>query len=437
MPEGAGRDRRPADPLARDPDLRGAGVRALPARDRLHGRGGRGVRARRERWPDGVRGRVRRHRARHADRGADRARSASGSAAGTSAPPTPTASPTSTSARCSTSTASSGALATVTVVRPAPAVGRRRARQRTTGRRASSRSRAASTGSTAASSASSRGVSTTSTTTACSSASRWSGLPPTAQLRAFRHEGFWDCMDTYKDAVVLNDLWASGEAPWRMLGRRHGSQPAAMSAERRSSPAAMASSPRTWRGRCSSGATRCACSTGRTRASPTSAAGALGLDLLGSRRGRAGRGRPARRRGGRRGGRRLRLASSTSPRRRSSGRPGGSPLETLRSQRARRLERASRPAASTASRAVVVASSDKAYGASPELPYREDLPLRAAYPYDASKAAADIDRPQLSPRLRRAARGHPLRQHLRRRRPQLLAPDPGGGRSPCSTAARR
>lgn len=38
---------------------------------------------------------------------------------------------------------------------------------------------------------------------------------------------------------------------------------------------------------------------------------------------------------------------------------------------------------------VVFASSDKAYGASPELPYREDFPLRAAYPYDASKAAAD------------------------------------------------
>jgi glucose-1-phosphate cytidylyltransferase len=34
------------------------------------------------------------------------------------------------------------------------------------------------------------------------------------ELHAFRHEGFWDCMDTYKDAVVLNDLWASGEAPW-------------------------------------------------------------------------------------------------------------------------------------------------------------------------------------------------------------------------------
>jgi CDP-glucose 4,6-dehydratase len=39
---------------------------------------------------------------------------------------------------------------------------------------------------------------------------------------------------------------------------------------------------------------------------------------------------------------------------------------------------------------VVFASSDKAYGSSPQLPYREDFPLRATYPYDASKAAADI-----------------------------------------------
>jgi CDP-glucose 4,6-dehydratase len=38
----------------------------------------------------------------------------------------------------------------------------------------------------------------------------------------------------------------------------------------------------------------------------------------------------------------------------------------------------------------VFASSDKAYGSSPELPYREDFPLRASHPYDASKAAADI-----------------------------------------------
>ncbi|WP_205698119.1 sugar phosphate nucleotidyltransferase [Conexibacter sp. SYSU D00693] len=35
------------------------------------------------------------------------------------------------------------------------------------------------------------------------------------ELRAFRHGGFWDCMDTYKDSILLNDLWASGDAPWR------------------------------------------------------------------------------------------------------------------------------------------------------------------------------------------------------------------------------
>jgi CDP-glucose 4,6-dehydratase len=39
---------------------------------------------------------------------------------------------------------------------------------------------------------------------------------------------------------------------------------------------------------------------------------------------------------------------------------------------------------------VLVASSDKAYGPSEQLPYREDHPLAARYPYDASKAAADL-----------------------------------------------
>ncbi|HYB22404.1 MAG TPA: GDP-mannose 4,6-dehydratase, partial [Solirubrobacteraceae bacterium] len=39
---------------------------------------------------------------------------------------------------------------------------------------------------------------------------------------------------------------------------------------------------------------------------------------------------------------------------------------------------------------IVVASTDKAYGASGELPCREDHELRPRYPYDASKACADI-----------------------------------------------
>jgi glucose-1-phosphate cytidylyltransferase len=41
-------------------------------------------------------------------------------------------------------------------------------------------------------------------------------LAADGQLHGFRHQGFWDCMDTYKDAVTLNDLWTSGTAPWRI-----------------------------------------------------------------------------------------------------------------------------------------------------------------------------------------------------------------------------
>jgi glucose-1-phosphate cytidylyltransferase len=40
-------------------------------------------------------------------------------------------------------------------------------------------------------------------------------LAKDGQLRAYRHTGFWDCMDTYKDAVLLNDLWEAGRAPWK------------------------------------------------------------------------------------------------------------------------------------------------------------------------------------------------------------------------------
>jgi len=36
------------------------------------------------------------------------------------------------------------------------------------------------------------------------------------RLRGYRHTGFWKCMDTYKDAVELNDLWAGERPPWRL-----------------------------------------------------------------------------------------------------------------------------------------------------------------------------------------------------------------------------
>jgi glucose-1-phosphate cytidylyltransferase len=41
-------------------------------------------------------------------------------------------------------------------------------------------------------------------------------LAAAGQLRAFRHRGFWECMDTYKDTITLNDLWAEGRAPWKV-----------------------------------------------------------------------------------------------------------------------------------------------------------------------------------------------------------------------------
>ncbi len=44
-------------------------------------------------------------------------------------------------------------------------------------------------------------------------------LAADGELRGFRHDGFWACMDTYKDAVVLEDLWAGGEPPWRTWDR--------------------------------------------------------------------------------------------------------------------------------------------------------------------------------------------------------------------------
>jgi glucose-1-phosphate cytidylyltransferase len=42
-------------------------------------------------------------------------------------------------------------------------------------------------------------------------------LAQAGELAAYRHDGFWDCMDTYKDTLLLNELWSQGRAPWRAL----------------------------------------------------------------------------------------------------------------------------------------------------------------------------------------------------------------------------
>ncbi len=41
-------------------------------------------------------------------------------------------------------------------------------------------------------------------------------LAADGQLSAYRHPGFWQPMDTLRDRTRLEDLWASGEAPWKL-----------------------------------------------------------------------------------------------------------------------------------------------------------------------------------------------------------------------------
>jgi len=51
-------------------------------------------------------------------------------------------------------------------------------------------------------------------------ASSWEGEPLATlaamdELRAFEHDGFWQPMDTLRDKTHLEELWASGRAPWK------------------------------------------------------------------------------------------------------------------------------------------------------------------------------------------------------------------------------
>jgi glucose-1-phosphate cytidylyltransferase len=40
-------------------------------------------------------------------------------------------------------------------------------------------------------------------------------LAEEGQIAAFQHDGFWQPMDTYRETLLLNELWDSGQAPWR------------------------------------------------------------------------------------------------------------------------------------------------------------------------------------------------------------------------------
>lgn len=39
------------------------------------------------------------------------------------------------------------------------------------------------------------------------------------QLRMFSYDGFWHCMDHYKDYSTLNTMWKEGQAPWKVWGK--------------------------------------------------------------------------------------------------------------------------------------------------------------------------------------------------------------------------
>ncbi|NIA09644.1 MAG: glucose-1-phosphate cytidylyltransferase, partial [Nitrospiraceae bacterium] len=41
-------------------------------------------------------------------------------------------------------------------------------------------------------------------------------LAKEGQLIVYRHDGFWACMDTYRDMKYLNRLWAEGKAEWKI-----------------------------------------------------------------------------------------------------------------------------------------------------------------------------------------------------------------------------
>lgn len=41
-------------------------------------------------------------------------------------------------------------------------------------------------------------------------------LANSSQLMAYKHSGFWQCMDTLRDKIYLEQLWNSGNAPWKV-----------------------------------------------------------------------------------------------------------------------------------------------------------------------------------------------------------------------------
>ena len=273
------RDRRPADPLAHHEDLlrtRRQRLRHLP---RLQGLRDQGVL--RELLPAHVRRDVRprpttrsrftrtrravardagRHRRRHDDRRPPEARARTTSPTSRSASPTATASPTSTSARWSTSTAPRETLATVTAVQPPGRFGALEIEGRPRARLPREARRATAAGSTAASSCcrprSRDYIDGDATVWEREPLERLAARRPAVGLRSTTASGSrWTRCAT---RTSFEELWDSGDAPWK-VGRRR----------RRSGAAGASSSPATPASRAAG------CRSGSPRWAPRSPASGL------------------------------------------------------------------------------------------------------------------------------------------------------------------
>ena len=207
------------------------------------------------------------------------------------------------------------------------------------------------------------------------------------ELAAYRHDGFWDCMDTYKDAVVLNDLWNGGQAPVAGLGlgtRR------AESATLRASLCSVTGA----RGFVGGWLAKALLERGdrvvsfdkRRVTEKPSAVGMLGIeedlvqvegdlcDAAELERVLADNGVDTV----------FHLAAET-----IVSTVQESPVAGFESN-VRGTWTLLQACLDQGVERVVFASSDKAYGAHETLPYREDFPLQPTAPYEASKAAADL-----------------------------------------------
>ena len=252
-------------------------------------------------------------------------------------------------------------------------------------------------------------------------------LAADGQLAAYRHDGFWQCMDTLRDKRLLEALWQDGRGA---RGRLAAVSAASGATGRPSSPAPPAWSAAGWSAGCSTPAPTSSawCATG-CRSPSWSARGLLERVKVvrGDVRDQALLERVARR-----------------VRDRHRLPPGGAddrphrqpqPGLDLRDATSPAPGRCSRPAAAArASSRSCSPRPTRPTASSDELPYDEETPLQGRHPYDVSKSCADLIAQRLRRDLRPAGGDHALRQFLRRRRPEL---EPHRARHDPLGAARR